>query len=285
MSDQQQAQPPRAMDSQLVIRPLPPSAAPPVVPDLYARIGVVRDAAVRHFGAAQKLTQTAAVIMLVICFLNLIALAFMVVAAAGGGMFGGASTPAGVDMLLLVSYSMFALLLLALAVYSVRVLTDLPRLFARHYELTWLYLHQTSLPLMIAQEDYWLRIQQRLNTWTVLKREGHSIYRTLEEHLSYCACHRDTLLAISHGAEQLPYLKLSRSQQCYASQKLFQQQTWVYWVSGCLLFLFLRIGVIAAAAIVIIGSRYVISRAALVAYCDFLVYDEQVTDMQQAASE
>ena len=82
---------------------------------------------------------------------------------------------------------------------------------------------------------------------------------------------------IARGREHLPLLKLRTAQNAFGAQGMFHQQTWVYWVLGVILFLVARIGIFFAIYFALMGSRYIVSRANLVAICDFILQTPELS--------
>ena len=244
-------------------------AVPWAVPEVHHRIALLRDNAVRHGAQGRSLTIVGAVLTLLSVLANMAMTLFIF----------PFSWSTGSGMMDLIDPVMLCIALLLFAVlggvgfYAIFVLANINKLYQRTYTETWRKLCETSLPLLISQEPFWMRIQDGLNHATVFKFIGRSTYRRIEDHLAFCACHLESLEACGRN-ERVSIWQLRRENAPFRNQKLFQQSSSTYWIGGCFLFLFGRILFILALLFTILGSRYVSSRASLVAICEFLLVDD-----------
>jgi len=256
------------------VPPPPAAATEPAIPDLYWRIGKLRYDAVGETNRVRSLTSVAGIFTIIVCAI--------------GGLIGAVGTPlmlllgflsqgqalTGMEVLGTLGLGVSSLLFISLGIYAVYVLSTLGKLYYTYYERTTDLLRETDLALMITTDPYWQQITDKLNEASILKFAGKSAYKRIEEHLSFCAFHIDTLVAISRGKFDQSVWQLRREETAYRNQRIFQQRPWVYWVGGCLTLLLNRILFPVPVLIVVWGSRFVASRGALVAICEYLLKED-----------
>ncbi len=168
--------------------------------------------------------------------------------------------------------------------YCFAPLARSPGLFDRHYRLAWNQLLASEQPLLFLSEDY---------RDTVCERAGRFMYVTLwrapqrwrlEQQLQFCACHLLSLRRLLRNPEaRLPAGELQTAQLGFMLQGLFHIDPGAYvplLVIGIALF---GIPLVAAALLwTFAGPRYIISRAVLVAFIDFMLEDPRLGCKVQA---
>jgi hypothetical protein len=162
-----------------------------------------------------------------------------------------------------------------LAAFAVSVLVKASALFNNSYQDAWCRFDRDGLAVLFAQEEFAQMIRDRLATRTFIKLVGRSTYRTLEDHLDWCACHFPALCQLAVGQRVLKLMPLRREENLFNSRKLFMQQTWVYILGGCLALFLSNLGFIFTVIYMAYGGRYINSRGVLVALCDFMLQPGQ----------
>jgi hypothetical protein len=142
------------------------------------------------------------------------------------------------------------------------------RLIARYHAQTWYELHETNFMTLVADDSYTKVITERIEHVWSLRWISPPPPRNLEEQLEFAACYQLALRRMLGGVGRLE------------NGPLWQGgMTWYAggtrgFTCGCLALAFLGgIGV----ALVVVGAIFHLQRcAALIAYCDFLLYDERM---------
>ena len=241
----------------------PPSALAPGAQSHIAfsqRVAALRAQARRQVAVGTTLTNIVATLILVLSliaslWISTVALAFalfnpgpatIALVAAGIALFGGGT------------------------VYGVHILLSNYRLYWRHYREAWQLLLHTDVAKMIALEDGWRQIPELLNQRSMVKAASGARYRQFEEHLAFCACHLKALELVSRG--QVPgHWLLWRGQLGFNTRKLYTQSVWMYVVGGCVTLILREVGYLFALFFASQSLRFIISRATLVAICDFIL--------------
>lgn len=175
----------------------------------------------------------------------------------------------------LVALMFLALLLtLCLSAYFALAAALIKRLFPYHYQQSWREMHFGEQGLLFAAEELHLILQTKVTNATLLKLVTKAKYKGFGPMLQYSACHISQLRKLARNPEaRLSASALARSQQVFASQSTFQQSATLYWIIGGVSLLppFLNLLFAFTLYFTILGPRYIISRAVLVAFLDFLL--------------
>lgn len=158
-----------------------------------------------------------------------------------------------------------ALALLVAALIWLLIRLGVRHLFKRYYTRTWNELFGTSFMTLAAVEDYTSIIAQRIEGQFGLRWISQPPPKKLEHQLEFAAVYQLGLQRMLRGVGRLDNGPLWQgSLGWYTGSHGF--------CCGCLLPYFFSLP--GAALAVIGGIYYVQSRAALAAYCDFLLYDD-----------
>lgn len=147
------------------------------------------------------------------------------------------------------------------------------KLFRYHYIAAWREMQFGEQALVFVDEDRLGILQAKLNKLSMLQLQTRPGRRTLARQLQFCACHMRSLSALQQRAEAKLYIQqLNLDQLVYNSQGLIEFAAKVHWLLALLLFLLLaNITIALAVFFTVVGPRYIISRAALVAFLDYLL--------------
>ena len=277
---------------------LPATPPPPPLPPgskhwgFYERISRLRHISRKNAARGTTLTNVAAGLVAggsalgLISAIFIIPMLFLSAASISTSSGGGANSS---DAALVFMYGVFGILSflfsLAMGSYSFYVLSKASHLFTLSYQETMDLLRNRGLGTVVAQEDYIKHVQDELAERAWIRMVGRSSYHKFEEHLDYCACHFPALRKLAEG-QQLNIWQLRREDNVFKSRKWFSQENWVYWTCGCLILAGSSNGnplTLLFLIYLIMGGRYVVSRAVLVALCDFLL-DPGVEATQEVSS-
>jgi hypothetical protein len=278
--------PPRRLDPPAPL-PYPPVPPPPVPAlelgqswNLHLRLSRLRAQARQDAARGTTLTNLGASLIVGACVIGIIFfsaqmfgasfLTGMSTVAGPGGQTGPGSTE---TMLLAVAWCLQFVLFGGLAVFAVSVLSKASALFNSSYQAALRRFSENGVAVLIVQEEFAQMIRDKLTMRTWIQLTGRSTYRTLEDHFDWCACHFPALCQLAAGQRELKLMPLRREENLFNSRKLFMQQTWVYFVGGCILLFLTNIGFIFTVIYTMYGGRYINSRGVLVALCDFMLQD------------
>lgn len=163
-------------------------------------------------------------------------------------------------------------------------LARLPQQFSKHYSLAWSQMLSSEQPLLFLSEDYRDTVCEcagrfmSVTLWRAPKR-----WR-LEQQLQFCACHMLSLRRLLRNPEaRLRAGELQPAQLGFMLQGFFHIDPGAYvplLVIGATLF---GLPLVAAALLwTFAGPRYIISRAVLVAFIDYVLENPQLGCKVQA---
>jgi hypothetical protein len=252
----------------------------------YERLAILRDSARKHAAQGTVLTNISAAVTAGTSILGLLMSGFSILAIAIALLDTGATAtqsqaqaqaagssppPLGILILMFAMIGLSILVTTAAAVYGIYVLSTCNGLYRKRYAEAMQQLREGSLAQMVAREEFWGLVQDRITERSWIKFVGRSAYRSLEEHLDYCACHLPALTQIAAGERRLNIWQLRREEAVFKWRRWFMQKQATYWACGCLALLFFRVGFVVVFLYTVLGGRFISSRAALVAICDFML--------------
>lgn len=236
------------------------------------RLWLLREQAMSSTRTAEVLTMVSAVIALLVCLVFTV----MIVLFLAGFTMASWSAGNGNDA---VSYLIGitvgfagAAVLVCLDAYCVLTLAATKRLFTYHYQLSWREMLYGEQTLLFAAEELHKILQLKVTNSTLLKLHTKPKHKSFGQMLQYCACHIQQLRKLARNPEtRLASAALIRGQQVFGSQMMFQQTTGTYWIVGLMTLFFSNVIFVLAMFYVLYGPRYIISRAVLVAFLDYLL--------------
>jgi hypothetical protein len=145
-------------------------------------------------------------------------------ALAGGRLelpFSFGTTSTLVDVVIGFELLFMAGLLVALLVMAVLTLVTMPGCYDRARAAALEELHESSLGLVVAEDELWQRVPERLRrNWAGVFISKHS-YEGLPQHMLFCACHWESLRRIMRHQREPGRWRFSQAHQTWRMLRFF----------------------------------------------------------------